>query len=69
MHLESLCAQTVHIDGKSFEFRAGETIHTENSCKYTVDEFRSMGRAAGFKPDKVWVDSERMFSVHAMSAG
>ncbi len=69
MHLESLRAQTVHVDGKSFEFRAGETIHTENSCKYTVDEFRSMGRAAGFKPDKVWVDSERMFSVHAMSAG
>ncbi len=69
MHLESLCEQTVHIGGIAFAFRAGETIHTENSCKYTIDEFRAMGRAAGFKPDKVWVDKDRMFSVHAMAAG
>ncbi len=67
MHLESLCEETVHVDGKAFEFRASETIHIENSCKYTVDEFRSMGRAAGFKPEKIWIDQDLMFGVHAMT--
>ncbi len=67
MHLESRCEQVVHVDGNTFALRAGETIHTENSCKYTVDEFRSMGREAGFKPVKVWIDQDRMFSVHAMT--
>ncbi|MSQ19871.1 MAG: L-histidine N(alpha)-methyltransferase [Betaproteobacteria bacterium] len=68
MHLESTCAQTVHIGASAFSFRAGETIHTENSYKYTIDEFRSIARTAGFRPDKVWVDEKRMFSVHAMAA-
>ena len=68
MHLESLCAQTVHVQDQAFSLRSGETIHTENSYKYTVDEFRSMARSTGFRPDKVWVDEKRMFSVHAMAA-
>jgi dimethylhistidine N-methyltransferase len=68
MHLESACAQTVHVQQQAFSFRAGETIHTENSYKYTVEEFQSMARSAGFRTDKVWTDENRMFSVHAMTA-
>ena len=67
MHLESLAAQTVRIAGQGFDFRRGETLHTEISCKYSVSEFQDMGRAAGFLPLDVWTDAERLFSVHLMS--
>jgi dimethylhistidine N-methyltransferase len=64
MHLVSLRAQRVTIGGQSFAFDDGETIHTENSCKYTVDEFRQLARASGFEPRQVWTDANDWFSVH-----
>lgn len=68
MHIESLRNQSVLVAGVRFGFRAGETIHTEISCKYAVDEFQSMARGAGFQAEKVWLDADRMFSVHALIA-
>ena len=68
MHLESLYQQIVHVGGRRFEFRAGETIHTEISCKYSVEEFQALGRAARFHPEHVWTDAENRFAVHAMMA-
>jgi dimethylhistidine N-methyltransferase len=47
MHLESLCVQTVTVSGRSFPFAAGERLHTENSCKYSVAEFQRLARSAG----------------------
>jgi dimethylhistidine N-methyltransferase len=67
MHLESLRPQRVTIAGREFEFRAGETIHTENSCKYAIDEFQDLARAAGFEPVQCWCDDERLFSVHYLT--
>ena len=64
MQLTSTCKQTVNIDGHSFEFDAGESIHTENSYKYTNDEFRSLAQRAGFTSCAVWTDSDRLFSLH-----
>jgi dimethylhistidine N-methyltransferase len=64
MHLVSQRRQTVHLDGSSFSFAAGETIHTENSYKYSLDEFRALGRAAGLTPIEAWTDSHNLFSVH-----
>ncbi len=64
MHLVSLKAQRVTVDGQSFEFDQDETIHTESSCKYTVDEFQHLARAAGFDPRQVWTDANNWFSVH-----
>lgn len=66
MHLESRADQSVHIAGRTFDFRTGETIHTEISCKYDVEEFEALGRAAGFVAEAVWLDPERYFSVHLM---
>lgn len=66
MHLESLHDQSVDVADETFRFHRGETIHTEISCKYSVDEFQAMARAAGFAPLKVWLDSVGMFSVHAL---
>ncbi|AOJ06827.1 L-histidine N(alpha)-methyltransferase [Burkholderia mayonis] len=64
MHLVSRRAQTVRVAGYAFRFEAGETLHTENSHKFTVDRFRELARSAGFTPGTVWVDDARLFSLH-----
>ncbi len=69
MHLASRCDQAVRIAGQTFAFAAEETIHTENSYKYHVDEFRQLARRAGFRPDAVWTDPHALFSVHLLQAG
>jgi len=68
MHLVSRHAQTVSVAGRLFEFAQGESLHTENSYKYTVDGFRQLARRAGFMPGAVWVDDARLFSVHWLAA-
>lgn len=68
MHLVSLKAQTVRILGRSISFRAGETIHTESSYKYSVERFHALARGAGWAPRASWIDDSSMFSVHAMVA-
>lgn len=62
--IESRDEQTVRVNGSTFEFGAGERIHTEYSHKYNVDGFQDLARKAGFAPRKVWVDAENLFSVH-----
>ncbi|MGE3642265.1 MAG: L-histidine N(alpha)-methyltransferase [Beijerinckiaceae bacterium] len=66
MHLVSLKAQTAHVAGKEFRFAGGESIHTENSHKYTVDEFQALVRSAGWRPQQVWTDADKLFSVHSL---
>jgi dimethylhistidine N-methyltransferase len=68
MHLESLYQQLVHVAGRRFDFEAGETIHTEISCKYTVEEFRRLAAGARFHAEAVWTDPANLFAVHAMMA-
>ena len=46
MYLESLADQTAHVLGRGFAFAKGDTIHTENSHKYTVDKFQALARGA-----------------------
>lgn len=64
MHLRSQVEQVVYIDDQVITFRKGETIHTENSYKYTIREFQQMASQAGFMPVFVWTDPEELFSVH-----
>lgn len=64
MHLQSTCAQQVRIGERHFRFAAGETLHTENSCKYSVGSFRELARSAGFTPVALWTDAQQLFSVH-----
>ena len=68
MHLISRKAQTVRVLGRSFSFRAGETIHTENSYKYSLERFAALARGSGWTPRACWTDSADMFSVHALVA-
>jgi dimethylhistidine N-methyltransferase len=68
MHLASLRRQNVHVAGRSLDFRAGETIHTENSYKYTVESFGALARGSGWRPLAAWSDPQGYFSVQALTA-
>ncbi|WP_246696754.1 L-histidine N(alpha)-methyltransferase [Methylobacterium planeticum] len=67
MHLVSTRAQTVTVAARRFAFVEGETIHTENSYKYTIDSFRSLALQAGWTSAAVWTDPQALFSVHALT--
>jgi len=64
MHLVSRVQQTVQLCGQAIEFAEGDSVHTESSCKYTVESFQRLAQAAGWTPRAVWVDAERWFSLH-----
>lgn len=64
MHLESRLDHTVQVGRHKIHFQEGESIHTENSYKYHVEEFQKIGQSAGWKPKKVWRDSQGFFSLH-----
>ena len=68
MHLVSRCRQQVALAGRSHEFDEGETLHTENSYKFTIDGLRALAVRAGFRPGPVWTDPHRLFSVHWLHA-
>lgn len=64
MHLVSLEEQRVSVAGQIFAFAAGETVHTEDSYKYTIAGFRDLAAQAGFLPHTYRVDADRRFSLH-----
>jgi len=63
MHLVSLTNQTVRIGEVEIAFKLGESIWTESSYKYTLEEFARLARAAGFIVEGVWTDPQQFFSV------
>ncbi|MGV6825866.1 MAG: L-histidine N(alpha)-methyltransferase [bacterium] len=69
MHLVATVAQRVTMLDQSFEFAEGETIHTENSYKYSKEEFRALAAGAGFDTDTIWTDSDHLFSLHLLKTG
>jgi dimethylhistidine N-methyltransferase len=66
MHLASIKRQRVRLLGETIEFRAGETIHTENSYKYTLQSFGALARGSGWDSRHVWTDPDRYFAVFAL---
>jgi dimethylhistidine N-methyltransferase len=64
MHLLSSREQTVLVGAleTAFPFRAEETIWTESSHKFTLDELNSYARGSGFLPMQTWVDKEWPFA-------
>jgi dimethylhistidine N-methyltransferase len=64
MHLISRADQQVRVCGQSFDFAEGDTLHTENSHKFSVAGFRALAEKAGYRPQAVWCDAERLFSIH-----
>ena len=68
MHLVSRLEQSIGIGGQQFDLLKGESIHTENSYKYSIDEFIELAGTAGFNSLKVWTDADNYFSIHYMAA-
>jgi L-histidine Nalpha-methyltransferase len=64
MHLVSDKQQTVTIDNETFKFSSGESIHTENSHKYSMQSFAKIAKEAGLKTVKTWTDKDKLFSIH-----
>ena len=68
MHLVSRCAQTIALDGERYGFDEGETLHTENSYKFTPQGLRRLAERAGFRAGPAWTDPERLFCVQWLHA-
>jgi L-histidine Nalpha-methyltransferase len=68
MHLVSLEAQSVIVDGQIFHFAAGETIHTETSRKYSVRTLSAIVESAGWYIDDMWTDSRQSFGVFGLDS-
>ncbi len=66
MHLESCCDQIVYVAGRAIRFVAGETIHTENSYKHTMEGFANLAERSGWRVHRVWTDPARLFSEHLL---
>ena len=64
MHLQARRDLDFVVAGRQFRMTAGETIHTENSYKWTLDEARLLARAGGWDPRTVWLDAHARFGLH-----
>lgn len=62
MHLMSLREQSIHLGNATISFMKGESIWTESSYKFSLDEFEEMAATAGFKVKRVWTDKQQWFS-------
>jgi len=67
MHLVSLAKQTVHVGGAVVRFDEGESIWTESSYKYSIEEFSALAGDAGFEVSDVWTDNQQLFSVQYLT--
>ena len=68
MHLVSEADQRVRVGAATFDFRAGESIHTENSYKYDIGELAARAGACGLHLDATWTDPRRYFATLAFTA-
>ena len=68
MHLIVNEAHQVVVAGKEFALAEGEGIHTENSYKYSVDEFSQLATANGFTMSQLWHDDNNWFGVFFLTA-
>ncbi|MGB3457042.1 MAG: L-histidine N(alpha)-methyltransferase [Litorimonas sp.] len=69
MHLVSQKSQTVTLDGTDIEFASGETIHTENSRKFTPERIETLCRDAGYAVLETHCDPDALFSVAVLHVG
>ncbi len=68
-HIGALKFVSVHIGGDTFEFYPGETIHTENSYKYTLEGFEALAKRAGWRVARHWVSPAPEFAVFVLQQG
>ena len=64
MYLQADRDMAFTVAGRRFQVREQETIHTENSHKFTISTFQDLARRAGFDPVHAWTDPDQAFSIH-----
>jgi len=67
MHLRALRPTTIVIDGRRFEFDAGETLHTENSHKFTIEKLEALVNQTPWRLEKSWTDADGWFAACLLS--
>ncbi|MCU7960328.1 MAG: L-histidine N(alpha)-methyltransferase [gamma proteobacterium symbiont of Bathyaustriella thionipta] len=68
MHLVSKHEQELRINDRCFKLDAGESLHTENSYKYTPEEFISLAANSGFRNVRYWMDADGLFAIYLLEA-
>ena len=68
MHLVATAPTKIRLGDRTFGFEAGDTIHTENSHKYSIESFRDLVTGTGLHPVTVWTDPDGLFSMHYLEA-
>jgi dimethylhistidine N-methyltransferase len=68
MHLVSRRTQDVELGGERYQIAEGQSLHTENSHKFSIEGLRGLAIQAGFRPGPVWTDAQQLFSVHWLHA-
>jgi dimethylhistidine N-methyltransferase len=67
MHIVSRREQTVRVGNCVFRFQTGETILTEYSHKYSLDDFARLATHSGWQVQQVWTDERQLFSVQYLT--
>jgi len=68
MHLISLCDHRMRIGSHDFQFKSGETIHTECSYKYTPEEFLALAKEAKLQAVDYWLAENEMFGMYLLKS-
>ena len=63
MHLVSMKKQEIKIDKQIFTLEEGETLHTENSYKFSLDSIQKIAMSQGLDVGPVWTDPKRWFGL------
>jgi uncharacterized SAM-dependent methyltransferase len=63
MHLVSMCSQSVRVGGHIYDFAEGETLHTENSYKFTAPAIQQLASEAGLREGPYWMDQNNWFGL------
>jgi dimethylhistidine N-methyltransferase len=66
MHLVSQCDQEIIVGCETFQLTRNEKLHTENSYKYNLRDFKAIAEKAGFQVEQVWLDPKELFSVQCL---
>lgn len=66
MYLVSTRPQRITVRDNTFHFAEGEKLHTENSYKYTPEQFLTLARSCGFSPLRHWQDERDLFAIYLL---
>jgi dimethylhistidine N-methyltransferase len=68
MHLAARIDLVIHVEGRRFEMKAGETIHTENSRKFDLDDFAAEAGAGGWRVETAWREADPAYALVLLAA-